>query len=199
MKQAKYDSLREHYPEYISLEQARAICKIAKPSVLYLIKAGIIPAIDTGKITWRYKIALEDVITYLRRREQVGSMIPHGTATAGRKSKSAKATYRKKFSYLLNPELDADKAEYFKYIFADCDDVFTTSSFADLTGIHISTVLKLLRTGDIKYIADSPQYLIPKQYLLDFVVSNRFIEINADTEHYRNLLGGFEIWKNAKS
>jgi len=76
VKQGKYESLREQYPPHISLDQLHRICGIAKRSAKYLVEHGIIPAQDTGRQTWRYKIALDDVIIYLRRREQVGSMIP---------------------------------------------------------------------------------------------------------------------------
>ena len=57
------------------------ICKIAKRTALYLIQHNIVPVIDTGKKTWRYQVAIDDIITYIRRREQVGSMIPPGAVT----------------------------------------------------------------------------------------------------------------------
>ena len=79
---AKYESLRKKYPSYISLGQFYQICHIAKRSALYLLENGIIPSIDTGKKTWRYRIALDDVITYLRRREQWGSCIPPGAVSS---------------------------------------------------------------------------------------------------------------------
>ena len=50
--------------EICSIDQLYKICKIAKRSALYLIQHGIIPVTDTGKQTLRYKIALDDVITY---------------------------------------------------------------------------------------------------------------------------------------
>lgn len=83
----KYETLKNQYPEFISLDQLYRICRIAKRSALYLIQHGIIPAIDTGRTTWRYKIAIDDVITYLQRREQTGSMIrmiPMGAVTSRR-------------------------------------------------------------------------------------------------------------------
>ena len=58
----------------VSLDQVTKICRIAKRNAKYLVDNGIIPYTDTGKKTWHYKIALEDVIDYLRRREKVGSI-----------------------------------------------------------------------------------------------------------------------------
>ena len=61
-KQGKYESLREKYPEFISLDQLHKVCGIAKRSAKYLVDNGIIPYQDTGRQTWRYKIAIDDVI-----------------------------------------------------------------------------------------------------------------------------------------
>ena len=82
MNQGKYESLREQYPEYISLDQLHKVCGVAKRSAQYLVEHGIIPAIDTGKKTWKYRIAIDDVIAYLIKLEEVGSMIPRGTVTS---------------------------------------------------------------------------------------------------------------------
>jgi len=191
-----YESLKKQYPEYISLDQFYRICKIAKRSAIYLIQHGIIPVIDTGKKTWRYKIALDDVITYLHRREQVGSMIPCG-AVKSRPTKTV--SNRKSFSQIITPGQEWEIAEYFEYIYSEYDDVLTRYDIVEMTGLNKSTVLKLLKSGQIKSLTDSPKYLIPKQYLLEFVVTPRFIESKTISETFKKVLGGFEIWKTAKS
>ena len=68
-----------------------------------------------------------------------------------------------------------------------------------MTGVHKSTIMKMAKLGEIKSITDTPQYLFPKQYLLEFVVSRRFIELQTNSETFKKILGGFEIWKTAKS
>jgi excisionase family DNA binding protein len=188
----EYDALKNQYPEFISLDQLYRICKICKRSALYLIQHGIIPAIDTGRKTWRYKIAIKDVITYLRRRERDGSGIPRGAATSRHEHK------RCTFSCAIKPGQEKQVAKYFEYIYADCDEILTTASIAEMTGLDKSTVLKLLQSGQIKSVEQSPKYLIPKQYLLDFVVTRRFLEARSNSELFMKLLGGFEIWKNAR-
>ena len=194
----KYEVLKEHYPEYISLDQLSRICKIAKRSARYLVEHGIIPATDTGKQTWRYKIALDDVITYLRQREQVGSMIPPGELTSRNDAISRKTNQRKTFAQTVEPGREWEIAEYFDYIFSDCDDILTTADVVEITGLYKSTVLKLLKSGHIKSVAVTPRYIIPKQYLMDFLVTRKFIEYRTDSEQFIKILGGFEIWKTAK-
>jgi excisionase family DNA binding protein len=192
----KHDDLRKQYPEHISLDQMYRICKIAKRSALYLIRHEIIPAIDTGRQTWRYKIAIEDVITYLHNRDKVGSMIPRGAATSRQRRT---VSNRKSFSQLILPGQEWEVAEYFDYIYSEYEEVLSTADIVEMTGLHKSTVLKLLQRGQLKSIANRPTYLIPKQYLMEFVVTPRFIESMTISETFKKVLGGFEIWKTAKS
>jgi len=74
LKMANYEKLKSKYPNYICLDELSKICKIGKQSARYLVEHELIPAIDTGKQTWRYKIAIDDVITYLKQRDKLGSM-----------------------------------------------------------------------------------------------------------------------------
>lgn len=198
MSNSKYQTLREEYPANISLDQLSKICRIAKRSAKYLVDHGIIPYQDTGKRTWRYKISLEDVITYLHRREQVGSMIPGGAVTSRKPYKERVASSRKCFAQLVTPGHESEIADYFSFIYSECDDLLTAVDIVEMIGLEKGTVLKLLGAGYIKYIERSPKYLIPKQYLLEFVVTPRFIEYRTNSEHFRKIVGGFEIWKNAK-
>lgn len=55
----KYEKLKTEYSTYISLDQLRVICHIAKRTASYLVTNGIIPSIDTGRKTWRYKILID--------------------------------------------------------------------------------------------------------------------------------------------
>ena len=196
----QYQELKEQYPEYISLDQLYRICRIAKRSAHYLVEHGIIPAIDTGKQTWRYQIAIDDVITYLKHREKFGSMIPPGAVTSRYgKRKNITAGNRKSFSELVTQGQEQEIAEYFKFIYGDCADVLTTNDIADMTGLDRSTILKLAKSGQIKSLMDKPKYFIPKQYLLEFVVTQRFLEAKSNSELFKKILGGFKIWKTAKS
>ena len=195
-----YNALRNQYPDFLSLDELRRVCRISPRSARYLVENGIIPAIDTGKITWRYKIDIDDVITYLQQREVHGSMIPPGAVTSRNNiKKSSGITYRKSFSELVKPGQERIIAEYFRFVFADWGDVLTTVDIADMTGLRRGTVLKLAKSGHIRSIESSPKYLVPKKYLLEFVVTPRFIEARSNSDEFKKVLGGFEIWKTAKS
>ncbi|MDR1131810.1 MAG: helix-turn-helix domain-containing protein [Oscillospiraceae bacterium] len=191
----KYETLKEEYPEHVSLDQLCRICRINKQSALYLVQDGSIPCMDTGKKTWRYRIAIDDVITYLRRREQVGSMMP--TGSVGSRHKRLNNPRKSFASYLLHGE-EHEIAEYFKYIFADYPDVLTVTDISEMTGLSKKTILQYIGTGHIKTLCKHNKYLIPKPYLLEFVVSRRFIDYKSNSEAFKRILGDFELWKTAK-
>ena len=189
----KYDKLRDQYPDYISLDQLRQICHIAKRSALYLINNGIIPAIDTGKKTWRYQISIDEVIRYLRRREQWGSMIPLGAVSSN--SKKVK-NHRVSLSHVIMLGDEKDVNNYFEQLYADADDILTAPQIIIMTGLSHKTVLSMLKDGDIKSLGSSPRYIVPKQFLLEFVSSRRFIDLKSNSEVFQKIIDGFDKWRN---
>ena len=199
MKRKKYDYLKDEYPEYISLDQMYQICGIAKRTALYLVKHGIVPATDNGQRTWRYKIALDDVIRYLRRKEQWGSMIPPGAVSS--RWKSNKNPNAKKMCYadILNIGSAHVLKEYFAYIYTDYPDLLTIIDVTEMTGLSKKSVLTLIRNGDLKALTSNTKYLIPKEYLLTYVSSWKYCDSHCNSQHFQRVLGAFEIWVQKRS
>jgi len=189
-----YSHLKRQYPGYISLDQFHKICKIAKRSAKYLVDSGIVPAIDSGKKTHRYQIAIEDVIAYLRRRDREGSMIPTGLLTSGQREPSTRVS----FSRLVELGEENQVAEFFQHITTDYPDVLTVADIVKLSGIGKSTILKMLEAGHLKSITNSPKHLIPKAYLFEFVATRRFLALSSDSDAYREVLESFEVWRSQK-
>ena len=184
----EYSYLKDQYPEYVSMDQFYRICRIAKRSALYLVQNGIVPAIDTGKQTWRYQIAIDDVISYLEVREQSGSMIPAG-AVSSRQTQTI-STYRQ----IVPAGMEKEIPRYFRYLYAEYADVLTAADIADMTGLNISTIIKRLKAGKIKSLASRPKYLVPKEFLYEFVATPGFLEAKTSAETFQKIIGGFEIW-----
>jgi hypothetical protein len=191
----KYDYLREQYPETISLDQLYRICSISKRSASYLIRHGVIPAEDTGRKTWRYRIALEDVIAYLNKRDRIGSMIPLGAVS----SRRGRGGLRVNTADLLTGDNVKALAAYFAYIYADYPDVLTISEITEMTGLCSRTIFQMLKTNALQAMEKSPKYLITKKHLLEFVITPQFVGCRSNSEHFRRIIGGFERWKAAKS
>jgi len=186
----KYEKLKTQYPAYISLEQLRVICKIAKRTSRYLIDNGIIPAIDTGRNTWRYKISIDDVIDYLRRRDREGSMIPAG-ATSSREPSVSKRSY----SQVVSRGQEREVAKYFAEVYADYSDVLSTDDMAVMAGMHKKSLMRILKDGHIKVLASKPRYIVPKVYFWEFIASRRFIDAWSNSDEFIRILEGFEAWR----
>lgn len=190
----KYEKLRTLYPKTISMDQLYRICKISKRSADYLIKHGIIPAVDTGRKTWRYRIALDDVITYLIKRDKVGSMIPRGAAT----SRHGKTGQRYCFAKIITGDNERELMEYFSYIYSEYPDVITVVDVAEMTGLSTKRIFQFLNDGELGSLAKRPRYLIAKAHLLDFVTTPHFIDCKSNSERFIKIIGGYELWRTAK-
>jgi len=189
----KYENLKTKYNEHISLDQLRVICKIAKRSARYLVENGIIPAVDTGRKTWRYQIAIDDVIEYLHRRDREGSLIPAG-ATSSRVSSDSKRSY----SQIVARGQEREVAKYFTEVYVDYPDVLTTDNMAAMVGMHKKSFMRILKGGHIKVLASEPRYIVPKVYFWDFIASRRFIDAWSNSNEFIRILDGFEAWKKQR-
>jgi len=191
----KYQSLKKQYPEYVSLDQLYRICKISKKSARYLVESGTIPAIDSGKKTWRYKIAMGDVIKYLIKRDKAGSMIPMGRAANCVKDHEITPLNRRSYFKIISTDRKKKRTiEYFRNLCSDFDDLLFTEDIVAITGLSSKTILRLLRNKCICSIGRYPRYLIPKEYLLNFLVTPRFLEIRTKSEKFNEVLDGLEKW-----
>ncbi len=190
----KYEELRNLYPEFISMDQLYRICRIAKRSAAYLIRHGVIPAVDTGRKTWRYRIALDNVIAYLNKRDKVGSMIPYGAVT----SKHGKTGERVSFSSLITGNNEQQLAEYFAFIYSEYPDVLIVDDVVEMTGLSSRTILKFIHNGELKVIDSCPRFIISKIHLLELVKTVRFVDCKSNSEMFKKLLGGFKLWEAAK-
>ena len=189
----KYQILAKQYPEYVSLDQLYRICKISKKSARYLVENGIIPAENTGRKTWKYKIALDDVITYLCKRDKIGSMIPLGAVSNRAQSSDRPAIHRHAYSKLI---ASGDKKRkviaYFCHVCTDFEEALSTEDIMAITGLGKSTILKLLKDGYIRSIASHPHYIVPKKCLLEFLVTPRFMEVRSASEKFIQILKDVE-------
>ena len=196
MEEDKYRELRKRYPKYVSKEQLRIICRIAKRTAKYLLDNGIIPCEDTGKKTRRYRIALKDIIAYMQQRDNTGnSLVPHGEASSKQKRASGK-----KESYMQAILLgqEDEVRQYFEYIFSDFPDVLNSYDVTEMTGLSHATVQRLLRTGAIRSWFIDQKHMVPKAYMLDFVSSPKFLSMQSNSIDFKRILGGFSVWKTQK-
>ena len=63
------NEILQQYPEYITKDQMYRICHISKKTCLFLLESGLVPNIDSGKKTRRFKIKTVDDIQQLKTSE----------------------------------------------------------------------------------------------------------------------------------
>lgn len=190
----KYEKLYDIYPELISLNQLYKICKVSKRTAAYLIDNGIIPCTQSDNKTWKYKIKLCDVITYLRRREQWGSAVQKGAINSKRGKKS-----RYSFSQVITEKDSHRLRNYFHHESKIYPDVVTTKDIASLFGLNCETIRRIVSSGDLEPIIRRPKIIVPMKRVLDFVTTPRFINLYSNSEDFKAILGGYLEWINAKS
>ena len=190
----KYEYLRLRYPSYyITLEEFCKINFCAKRTGRWLIEQNVLPAIDTGRKTWRYKIHIDDVITYLRRREQWGGATPKDAQMTKYSRTTPK---RRSFSQVVTPGCESEVADYFKATYADYPDVLTTADVGTLTGLHHKSIMRIILEGQMKRLVVGRKYYVPKDYFLEFVQSSRFIDSWSNSKEFIGILEGFEKWRS---
>ena len=191
----KYEYLKAQYPKYVSVNQLYKICHIAKRTAVYLLDHGIIPYIDTGKTTWKYRIALVDVIKYLQKRDKGKKGVPRGAVNNKRKyyyprKKKYEVTFASKISDDMAPLLE----EYFQRVFENQPDIMMPEDVASILGFTGNTIRRKINNGDLKAIVYSGKYMIPKVHLLQFLSSSSFLSMCSPSDTYKQLLKNFDEW-----
>ena len=151
----------KEYPEYVTKEQMYRICHISKKTCQYLLENGMVPCIDTGKKTRRYKIKTSDIADYLMQRE---SKEAEYKPTAG--------FYRNKCNResIISKILKTDRKwlrEIYMQQLLDFPDVMSVEQTVSVTGYGFSSIIRRCKSGRLKSFHLRNVYKIPKEYLLE--------------------------------
>lgn len=156
-----YSFLYEEYPEIISADQLYRICRISKRKAKWLLDGGYIPCQNSGKKTHRYRIRIDDVVTYLRTLETAPEAVATPTGLFNGKKKC------------VNPiaQIDIDDFQRFLYkIWAAAPDALTPKDVRLLIGYSANTIGQWMIKRKLQSIIlpDRTQ-IIAKQWLVEFV------------------------------
>lgn len=155
----KYNELKKQYPEFISKEQLWKIAKICREHAKWLLDEGVIPCQNSGKKTRKYRIALKDVIHYLRLRDQ--GNVPKPIFDKRRNTKLIR---------VQNKAIEVFPVGYAKRMFDGTQDVLTVKQFCAHAGMSnaavkhriakdiiptrlIDQVYYILKADAVKYVA----------------------------------------------
>lgn len=178
-----YDKLREEHPEVISMEQFYRICRISKQKARWILENGVVPCRDSGKKTRRFQIRLEDVIVFLRKRDDglLEGVIPVGGFSSGSGTVS-------------QPQYELDSGELCSYLLEQWQaepDMLTTKQAATLCGYTMYTMTRWAQDGLVKAVLYYRKYLVSKGSLAEFLSSGAGQGITAMSQTHRDLMDDF--------
>ena len=183
-----YGSLREPYPATISMNQLYHICHSSKRKARWLLEQGIIPCVDSEKKTRRFSIQLEDVITFLERRDTglLEEAIPRGAFSGG--------------SRPVCPARRAlDEARLCAYLlerWQGCPDMLTVHQASELCGYSRSALHHWLDAGKIKGLNYRGATLLSKESLARWLTSPGGQNIAALSEQHLTWMKDFQAVKS---
>ena len=173
MEQLNIEEIKKAYPTIISKDQFYRICHISKKTASYLLENGLVPCHNSGKATRKYKINLDDVIAYILDREKHPlKYIP----SANRDKEKLYQKFENDIS-LITPNQKDILRELFNNKLRGYKDVLTTKEVSDFLGYSTHTIVKWSEKREIKCFLINGQYRFPKEYLVDFMLSERFNNI----------------------
>ena len=193
MDKQTIEYLKTTYPEVITKDQFYRICHISKKTASYLLDNELVPCTNSGKQTRKYKILLDDVIAFLDARENnpfafkaPDNYYGHGAYNPHALNIERLMKNRKMLRTFLNNKI------------ANYDDVIPPSKVAEITGYTLKSVLSWCEKGKLKSFNIFNRVKIPKEYLVDFLVSDeglliakkskKHIDLLLDALHYINMM-----------
>ena len=177
-----YSYLLDEYPEIISQDQLYRICHISKRKATWLLENGYIPCKDSGKKTRRFKIRIDDVISYLTRLETSPESLqtPPGIFSSGIK-------YRPKHK-MVEP-INAEKfMTMLKKKWAGFPEALTVSDVTKLVGYCQTTISNWVLNEKILGVRYHNRYLIPKECLIEYIATKAHYSIHQKSQKHRELI-----------
>ncbi|NCC83495.1 MAG: DNA-binding protein [Clostridia bacterium] len=181
-KKCKFLYLFDQYPPIITKDQFYRICNVSKKTAAHLLDNGLVPCINSGKKTRKYKIKLEDVIVYLETRE-----VDPGKFAAP--DGWYKAKMKPGIKRLVLNKVNIKKIKlYFKNLLYTYPDVLSINQVAEVTGYSTTSVHKWVKTGILKTFDMGNRFVIPKIWLLEFLTGPDFMQTLVHSKYEKERL-----------
>jgi hypothetical protein len=174
-----YRELLQDYPQYMTKEQMYRVCHISKKTCLFLLENGLVPCVDSGKKTRRYMIKTAAVIRYLEDRALHPELYKPPEGFYKKKQSEPNRALREKDLLVMRRFFVAELRSY--------PDVVTTKQISAFTGYGESSVVRWCSKQQLKSFYIKRRFCVPKEYLIDFLVSWHFIGISVKSEAHRKL------------
>lgn len=146
------------------------ICRICPKTAYNLEQQGEIPyTIEQNHLIRSHKIKLTDILAYLYRRE-----------------------CRQEAD---SPYICAMRTFYDKHL-SPYSDLLSVKDIQQITGFSSSAIVRWISIGILKAFQPGKQYTVPKDFMLDFLISPYYRRIRRKTPVQKELMDTFErLWQ----
>ena len=161
-----YQWILRQYPPVITKDQLYKLCHVSKKTARHYLENGLIPCENTGKRTHRYRIKTEDVVHFLRMRDQEPGEYQ---APAG--------WYKRRtgvFVPSMSPATRQKIQQAVDLLLQSYPDVLSIRQVSEITGYATSTAVKWCKTGRLHHFMIRGKNHIPKISLLEFFATDDY-------------------------
>ena len=161
-----YPDIAAKYPAYVTKRELCEICHICPKTAYNLEQQGEIPyTIEQNHLIRSHKIKLTDILAYLYRRE-----------------------CRQEAD---SPYICAMRTFYDKHL-SPYSDLLSVKDIQQITGFSSSAIVRWISIGILKAFQPGKQYTVPKDFMLDFLISPYYRRIRRKTPVQKELMDTFE-------
>lgn len=165
-----YPDIVAKYPAYVTKRELCEICHICPKTAYNLEQQGEIPyTIEQNHLIRSHKIKLTDILAYLYRRE-----------------------CRQEAD---SPYICAMRTFYDEHL-SPYSDLLSVKDIQQITGFSSSAIVRWISTGILKAFQPGKQYTVPKDFMLDFLISPYYRRIRRKTPLQKELMDVKDIRGN---
>ena len=172
-------------PATINKEQLRIVGHMSKRTAAYLLENNIIPSVHSGKKTRCYSIKKTDVIKFFKDLD----LHPEKYVELGRTT-----TDRKLLGTSALPTCKYNKRKlraYYKTLFEEYEDeVLTVAQVSEITGYRNTSITSWIRDEKLEAFDMPTMYMIPKVFLLKWLLSDQYNSIERKSKKHVKALWG---------
>lgn len=172
--------------EYLSGEELYKYLHISKRKMKYLIEHGYIPAVDTGKRTYRYQVTRKDAKQFkLRLEEDPNCLAP----LKGKFSNNNKQAER----FIIEPtkENSLKLKRFLINRWQSIPEALSADDISDLIGYSRTHINEMLLMPNLMVVEVVGKRYCTKQSLIEFLSSIEMLASIRQSEKYKTILKQF--------
>lgn len=166
--------LLQTMPEIMNKEQFRIVCHISKRTALYYLQSGLIKAENTGKKTHMWNIRKKDLISFVREYSDNPEdyLPPENWYVYGKPSFNPQGYVH----FFEDEKWAARSRAYYSNLLQNEKDLLNVKDIARITEYRENVVMYWIHKDKLHvHHAYGNRYLIPKEYLLNFLCSEYYM------------------------